>query len=279
MATVLLPVSSFSRKILLTEYAGDLPIAPGRADWLSDMLRVDRTDTRFPSNIVAQMCDELPLSVPAPLADRIARDGQRIGAVIHRHHVEQLTRFMLASSMGVANAKSAMQAFYAHYGLDDDDVSQESVYREFSRFKRTFFRQKPATTAKKSADSVPRNSQLWRGISALDTRIDNATLDALCSHLDDCLAAARIRRRQRLSEWAHMYIYAHRGGRTPDAIAKRFGKHRATVYRAATYVRMRIRRDRRFAKAILPILDDAFVLPRAAAAGHLCIETPAAAPA
>ncbi len=279
MATVYLPLSSFSRKILLTEYAGADPITPGRADWLSDMLRIDRSDTRFPESVTASIRSGVLLNVSATLADRIIHQGERIGAVIHRHHVEQLTRYMLASSMGIANAKAAMQAFYEHYRIDDDDMSQESLYREFSRFKRTFFRNTPAKTATKSQVHVPRNSQLWHGFSAHENRITNALLDDLCALLDERLAASRIRRLQRITEHAHIYLYTVRGGRTPDLVAKRFKKHRATIYRAVGYVRTRIRRDRRFAEAIMPLLDPSFVLPSQSAPAHLCINTPVAVPA
>lgn len=279
MATVHLPISTFSRKILLTEYAGAVPITPGRADWLSDMLRIDRSDTRFPEVVTALMSEVLPINVSAKLADRILQHGPRIGAVIHRHHMEQLTRHMLASSMGIANAKAAMQAFYDHYGIDDDDVSQESVYREFSRFKRTFFSKKSVIPAKKSTDRVRRNSQLWHGMSGHENRLPNAELDAICNYLDEQLAAARIRRRERLCAHAHIYLYSVRGGRSAAVIAKRFKKHPATVYRAMGYIRARIRRDRRFAQAIMPILDPSFVLPAPPPPSHLCPQTPAAAPA
>lgn len=279
MATVYLPLSSFSRKILLTEYGFEDPVTPGRADWLSDMLRIDRSDTRFADSVTQQLTSGLHLQVSAALADRIVHQGVAIGAVIHRHHIEQLTRHMLASSMGITNAKASMQAFYEYYGLDDDDVAQESVYREYNRFKRVFFRAKRATTAKKSAVPVRPNSQVWQGFSGIESRISNADLEALCRHLDERLAASRIRRVQRLSEWSRMYIYAVRGGRPPHAIARRFRKHLATVYRAQGYVRLRIRRDRRFAAAILPLLDDSFVLPGEGAGRHICTKTPAAAPA
>ena len=48
MATVSLKISRFSRKIIIAEYGYAEPVVPGRADWLSDQLRIDRSDTRFP---------------------------------------------------------------------------------------------------------------------------------------------------------------------------------------------------------------------------------------
>lgn len=279
MATVYLPLSSFSRKILLAEYGNAEPVTPGRADWLSDMLRIDRSDTRFAEDVTSRIASGIYLNVPPPLADRITQQGLRLGVVLHRNHIEQLTRYMLAGTMGITNAKSAMRAFYDHYGIEDDDMDEQSVYREFSRFKRIFFRTKPAISATKSRGRVLPDSRIWQGVSATPNRISTAELAQICEHFDERLAASRIRRVERLSEQAHIYIWHVRSGRNVPVIAKHFQKHRASVYRAIAAMRRRIRRDRRFAEAILPVLDASFVLPKAAELGHLCPETPVAVPA
>lgn len=278
MATVLLPVTRLSKKIILCEYGGEEPVVPGRADWLSDQLRIDRSDTGFAASVLDALTAGLLLDVPPRLADHIARDGARVGAVLHRLHVEQLTKHMLSAVIMGGEAKKAMRAFYDIYGIDDDDIDEQSVYREYGRFSRRFFQKISARSGTKSTSAVRPESRIWQGISEEKERITNATLNALCEILTDRLQRCRIRRLKRLTRQAHIYIWARRGRRRWDEIGKRFGIRRSSVYRALKSIRMRIRDDKRFARAILPLLDASFVLPDPKPSGHLCT-TPPAAPA
>lgn len=278
MATVLLPLSSFSRKILLAEYGGTEPIEPGRADWLSDVLRVDRSDTRFPARAIDALNSSLMLVTTPAVADHISAQGKCLGVVLHRHHIEMLTRAMLAVATAGGAAKTAMQTFFDTYDLDDDDLSQESAYREYQRFRRNFFKKMQAKAAKKSRPDVLRDSRIWQGSGAETGACTNTELDALCAVASARIRAARIRRIQRISFQAHLYIYAVRGGRDVAAIARRFRRHKANVYRALATVRRRLRHDRRFAEAILPLLDAGAVLPGPAAAAHICANSPKTEP-
>lgn len=265
MATVFLPLSRFSRKIILAEYGTAEPVVPGRADWLSDQLRIDRRDTRFPDNALAALSATVLLEVPASLADRIAIDGQRTGAVLHRLHIEQLTRHMLSAVIMGGEAKLAMRAFYDMYRIDDDDLDEQSVYREYGRFSRKFFQKISAKSVTKSGNAVRPDCRIWQGVSLPVPRITNAALDAICDLLDERLRECRIRRLTRLTRQAHIFIYCVRGQRTPTKAAERFKVSRRSVYRALRAVRHRMRDNKRFAQVILPLTDLAFVLPAPAA--------------
>lgn len=279
MATVFLPLSDFSRKILLTEYGGAEPLVPGRADWLSDQLRIDRSDTSFSKAALAIVSAGLLLEVPAALADRIARDGQRLGAVIHRIHIELLTRHMVSAVLMGGEAKKAMRAFYDTYQIDDDDLDEQSLYREYGRFSRNFFAKISAKSGTKSPDAVRAESRIWQGISGKQERVSNIVLNDLCNALDVRLHECRIRRVKRLSKQAHIYIWSKRGHRDWRTVGKRFKVQRSSVYRALKAVRKRIREDKRFAKAILPLLETSFVLPAPVPVTHLCEHIPPAATA
>lgn len=278
MATVYLPLSSLSRKILVAEY-GHEPIVPGRADWLSDVLRVDRRDTQFQARALSAIQTGVLISVSPGLADQIARQCDRLGVVLHRLHIEMLTRIMLAASNSGNAAKTAMQTFYETYNLDDDDLSQESAYREYQRFRRAFFEKKSANSAKKNRHFVLPDSRIWQGTRPEKKTLTNAQLDALCCILDERLQSARIRRLRRLTLQAHLYIYAVLGRRNYQALARKFQRHPANVYRAMNTVRRRIRQDERFAAAILPILNGSIVLPVSESGSNLCTTPPPAAPA
>lgn len=279
MATVILPVSSFSRKIIISEYGAIEPVVPGRADWLSDQLRIDRTDTRFPEAALGMLQKEIALEVGPTLADRIARDGQRIGVVLHRLHMEQLTRHMLSAAIMGKEAKKAMRAFYDLYSIDDDDLDEQSVYREYGRFSRRYFEKISAKSVTKSQDRVRPDCRIWQGVSLPVPRISNIALDAICDLLDQRLAECRIRRLHRLSRQAYIFIYCVRGQRSPAKAAERFKTSPRSVYRALRAVRNRIRDNKRFAAAILPLTDLAFVLPVPPAADHLCAQPAQKAPA
>lgn len=278
MATVYLPLSSLSRKILVAEYGAE-PIAPGRADWMSDVLRVDRRDTQFQARALELIRSGVLLSVSPALADRVTQQAERLGVVLHRLHIEMLTRIMLAASESGQPAKTAMQCFYDAYDLDEDDLSQESAYREYQRFRKTFFERKQANSAKKNRAVVTPDSRIWQGASGEKKRPTNTQLDAICDLLDERLRLARIRRLQRLTMQAHLYIYAVVGGRDYKALSRRFSRHPANVYRCMNAVRRRIRFDKAFAAAILPLIEQSAVLPAAPAAAHLCATPPPAVPA
>lgn len=270
MATVLLPTSTFSRKIILGEHGASEPVVPGRADWLSDALRIDRSDTGFSPALLATLRAGVLLDVPASLAARIARDGQRIGAVLHRNHIEILTRHMLSAAIMGGEAKKAMRKFYELYGLDDDDLDEQSLYREYGRFSKRFFEKIMSKSGTKSAGVVLQKSRISQGNAPALSLISNANLDALCSVFDGRLKRCRIRYKSRLEKQSHIYLWVRRGGRKLEAITRRFGTKRSGMYRALKAVRKRIRDDKRFARAILPLLDPAFVLPAPAPALHLC---------
>lgn len=273
MATVFLPTSSFSRKILLVEYGGVEPVVPGRADWLSDQLRIDRSDTGFSTNLLATLTTGLLVEVPAHVADRISLQGTRTGAVLHRLHIEMLTRHMISSVMMGCEAKKAMRNFYDTYGLDDDDLDEQSVYREYGRFSRNFFAKIEAKSGTKSHNAVRPESRIWQGVFAEKDRPSNTHINTLCEAFDTRLRACRIRRVKRLTKQAHIYIWSKRGNRRWDEIGKRFGIQRSSVYRALKSVRKRIREDKAFSRAILPLLDPAFVLPAPGTPVHLCTHT------
>lgn len=269
--TILLPLSTFSAKILSTEYAGADPIAPGRADWLSDIIRIDRSRTQFTADDEAVVQSAVQINVPDWLAQHIERQGLRIGVVVHRLHLENLSRHMAACAMrypGKGLAMAALRDFYAHYGLSDDDFSQESAYREYSRFSKKFL----AKGATNNSRRVLPQSRIWQHPDPTVERINHAELDALCQELDERLARVRIRRVTVLSRHAHMYIYAVRGGRDIASICRRFKKHRAAVYRALAHIRERMKRDRKFARALKPLLDPAFVLPTPLERADICTD-------
>lgn len=266
-----LPLSSFSAKILATEYGGIQPIIPGRADWLSDVIRIDRTTTRFTTEEEAVVKSGLDIKVPNPLAAQIENQGLRLGVVIHRLHLENLCRHMAACAMrfpGKGYAMSSLRDFYNYYDISDDDFSLESAYREYSRFRKKFLAN-PATN--KNRRVLPK-SRVWRHRDNDVENINQVGLDALCRVLDQRLEAARIRRRDVLARHAYIYIYAVRGGRDIGEIKRRFKKHRSNVYRAIAHIRQRLKTDKRFARALMPLLDPSFVLPVPEIKADICVE-------
>jgi len=265
--TVFVPLSSLSAKILSKEYGLHQPISPSRSDWLMDILHIDRTGTRFRQEEEQVLTTGMLVNVPKPLALRVEGQGLGLGIVIHRLHLETISRHMWScskcyipssrESVGNGNAMAGLRYFYDHYGLDDSDFDQGSMYREHSRFSKKFL----AKSAKKIAVDVRADSRIWRRPDNAVERINHDNLDRICALLDMRLASSRLRRLTVITKHAHMYIYAVRGGRDIAAIGRRFKLHNATVYRAIANVRVRIRKDERFRAAILPLLDPMFVLP------------------
>lgn len=279
MATVHLPLSAFSRKILLAEYGGAEPLEPGRADWLSDMLRIDRRDSGFQQRAVDALRTSLAINLPHALAEKVLEQGERIGVVIHRQHIEMLTRAMLAAATAGGQAKTAMLDFYNTYGIDDDDLEADTLYREYQRFRKKILRNIAAKSAKKTAGVVLRDSRISQATETRRRRWNQEELDAVCALVEPRLCSARIRYRKRITFATHLYIYSALGGRDVPTIARRFRRHIANVYRALANVRARMRRDLKYARAIRPLLDPVGVLPLVDNARHICSDSPQTVPA
>lgn len=268
---IFLPLSSFSAKIILTEYGTTQPITPGRADWLSDIIRIDRSSTRFTAEEESVIVTGLQMSVPDSLAEQIKSQGLRLGIVIHRLHIENLSRHMAACAMRFPSkglAMAALRDFYDHYNISDDDFALESAYREYSRFRKKFL----ANPATNKTHRVLPESRVWQHRDNTVENINQVGLDALCRVLDTRLVNARIRRHKVLARQAYIYIYAVRGGRDIAEISRRFKVHRANVYRAIQRIRLRLKSDRVFQKAIGPLLDTSFVLPAPLSGIDICDE-------
>jgi hypothetical protein len=268
---IFLPLSSFSAKIILTEYGSKQPITPGRADWLSDVIRIDRSQTRFTLEEESVIGSGIQVKVPGLIAEQIKSQGLRLGIVIHRLHLENLSRHMVACAMRFPSkglAMSALRDFYTHYGISDDDFSLESAYREYSRFRKKFF----ANPATNKTARVLSDSRIWQRRDNTVNHINHEGLDALCRILDTRLESSRIRRHKVLARQAYIFIYAVRGGRDIGEISRRFKVHRANVYRAIARIKSRLRQDRHFSRVLSPIIDPLFVLPAAPMDPDICTE-------
>lgn len=255
---IVLPLTSLSAKIIHAEYGHAQVINPGRADWLTDVLHIDRVGARFTESEMAQVQSGLLLNVPHALGQRIQLHGHQLGAIIHRLHIEQIARHMLSCAViKPLSATAALQWYYDHYQLSDDDLNTESMYREYSRFKKKML----AKNAKKTQPNVRPDSRVWQTDKQAAVKLNFETLDRFCSVLDQALIAARIRRRKVIGLHAHMYIYAVKGNRDISTIARRFKRHPANVYRALAHVRKRMKADERFSQAIKAVISPDFVLP------------------
>lgn len=271
MVLITVRVSPFSRKILLAENGGTMPVAPAKADWLSDVLRIDRRDTNFRLLYIEALTTEIQLEVPERLAAQLHAQGDRIGVVLHRLHLEQLSRHMISARLMQAEVKKALRQFYDYYDISEDDFSEESAYREYQRFRRLFFRENAAKSATKTQPVVTRKSRIWQPEIPESQRPTLTHLRALISHFADLVAEQRYRRHYRLMRQAACYIYTVRGGLSNEKVCKHTGRHRASVFRALAAVRKRMKKDKEFARMLHLVCDESFVLPEAAPADHLCL--------
>lgn len=270
MVTVQIRVSPFSRKILLTEFGGAEPVRPAKADWLADVLHIDRRHTNFRQRYFDALTTTIHIDLVDAAAERLRYQGNRLGVVLHRLHIEQLSRHMVAAKLIGSEAKEAMLIFYQHYGLDDDDFSMDSAYREYQRFQRTFFREKHTKSAKKSAPVVLRFSRILQGEHVASERPTIGYLNALSEYLEQELSRQPYRSRLRMLQQAVCYIYCVRGSMKPTEVARRTKRHLANVYKAIRATRRRMKKDVAFARLVREICSESFVLPAPAAAGHLC---------
>lgn len=253
MATLTLPLSSFSAKILLKE-RGNLPIVLGR-----------RGDPLVPHLMSAsRAADELDTSAVAidfemPEVFRLHIRERMLGcaAALHAHHREQMLRFAWAMSLAGWEVSKALRYFMDLHGLDEEDYPFENALRAWQRFSAT----RKDLFQKKSVRSTAL-SVLKGGRANLDRLVKGPSLPILYTNekLDTLFGMVRPKIK---SVWpsvpdyvllqVHIYIYAVRGARNYKQLRARFQRSERRIRNAKAKIQGYIDTDQNFKSAMYEV--------------------------
>ena len=130
MVLVSLPISSFSKKIILADY-GQAPIQLGKGDDLLYLLCCRRPQGKD-DPVSVRLSDRLEFLVSEQVAKCVK--ARTTGWVLHQMHLHRLCTHVQSALLSGGTAEGAIDIFYQAYGLGDDDFSYESAYKRWQRF-------------------------------------------------------------------------------------------------------------------------------------------------
>lgn len=175
MVLVSLPLSSFSKKIILADY-GHAPIQLGKGDDLLYLLCCRRPQGKD-DPVSVRLSDRLDFLVSEQVAKCVK--ARTTGWVLHQMHLHRLCTHVQSVILAGGTAEGAIESFYQVYGLGDDDFSFESAYKRWQRFqqKRLLAGKARKIVNHRSAGGAKTVSQL----RSLKVYADDASIEAFKS--------------------------------------------------------------------------------------------------
>lgn len=155
MTEVIIPVSSFSRKIIETEHGTTSPLTLQSRDLLYKQLCYDSAEPRSSFGTARKILnDAITLKVSDKLAKQIKRKGPRIGMILYAVHVDMMCRYALAQMKVGVGKTEAINNFYFDYDIDDEDFAFPSAYKRLQRAEWTLEEKNPIFCRKTTSRKV-----------------------------------------------------------------------------------------------------------------------------
>lgn len=135
MTILELPVSSFSKKILLAEYQLE-PIALQSTDPLFQSLcyRAPRSRHNL-KKLQYYLKDTIQICINTKLANHIRPNAYQIGHHLWTLHIHQMLGWVYCSTLLGENARKSLERFYAFHDIEEDDFAFDSAYKRWQRYK------------------------------------------------------------------------------------------------------------------------------------------------
>lgn len=136
MTILELPVSSFSKKILLSEYGPEpLIFSSNDPTYQSLCYRAPKYRHNL-EKLKWYLNDVIRIQINNKLARHIKENACQIGHHLWTLHIHQMIGWTNTSVMLNEPAKTSIERFYDYYGINEDDFSLESAYKRWQRWKR-----------------------------------------------------------------------------------------------------------------------------------------------
>jgi len=238
MLQLVIPVSSFSKKILHKEY-GAGPIRIPRHDILYDQLRcVRHANYRLSSTYIKLLSDTIEIEVYNDLADHVLAKNNNTGLFLYRYHKELMYRFVDRSVKFGQKISEAVADFYNEYNLDDDDFNLETALRTYRRYAKN-------TEKRYSTGRV----SIVRQICKKETKrivLNYYNEEVLCPVIEDIALLANLPNSRRIKQNIQLFFYHYYADIRQDLLAKRFNLSTRTVSYNIENIRFMIRNYEQF---------------------------------
>lgn len=253
MATLTLPLSSFSAKILLKE-RGALPIVLGRRGdpLVPHLMSASRTADELDTSAIA-------IDFDMPEVFRLHVRERMLGccAALHAHHKEQMLRFAWAMSLAGWEVSKALRYFMDLHALDEEDYPFENALRAWQRFSATrkdLFQKKSVRAV---ALTVLKTGRLkLEGLTKppeLPILYSAEKLDTLFGLVKPKIKALRPAYPDHVLLQVHIFIYAVRGGRNYKKLQQRFRRSERRIREAKRRVQGYMDTDPNFKAAMYEV--------------------------
>lgn len=238
MIQLVIPVSSFSKKILTKEY-GAGPIRIPRHDILYDQLRcVRHSNYRLSETYINLLSDTIEIEVYNDLADHVLGKNNNTGLFLYRYHKELMYRFIDRSVKFNQKISEALADFYNEYNLDDDDFNLETALRTYRRYSKN-------TEKRYSTGRV----SIVRHIGKQDSKrivVNYYSEEVLDPAIDDLANLCNLPNFRRIKQNLNLFFYHYYADIRQDILAKRFRLSTRTVSYNIENVRFMIRNYEQF---------------------------------
>lgn len=201
-------VSKLSRKILLSEFGQTIKIARHNIEYSV----IKNSDKAF--RIQSHISESLNIEFPN-------KPGINAGYHLHRFHFNMLLNFIYSQYLTGNEVSSAIRKFYAVHNIDEDDFSQDSVYRRWQRF---ITSKKMQNTCKNNGDSVLQNCNFFT-LDDLEILLGKYISENFRNFI-----GVRGRLKLNLVKQARYFIYYEYGEMKVEQIAKLFNDPIRTIY-------------------------------------------------
>jgi hypothetical protein len=135
MNIIKIPVSAFSKKILIAEYPSHEPsgtILIGTRTLLQKQLTADLPYSGQNIDVLTTTIEVYTSGTPKINHDNI----KMLGLMIHQEHKDSCMRWIQATVAAGQTASHGIRTFFAHYDLDDEDLNYETTFRQWQRYLR-----------------------------------------------------------------------------------------------------------------------------------------------
>ncbi len=238
MINLVIPVSSFSKKILHKEY-GDGPIRIPRHDILYDQLRcVRHANYRLSETYLNLLSDTIEIEVYNDLAEHVLGKNNNTGLFLYRYHKELMYRFVDRSVKFNQKISEALADFYTEYNLDDDDFNLETALRTYRRYSKNT--QKRYSTGRVSIVRHSSKQEKQRIV------VNYYSEEVLNPVIEDLSFLCNLPNFRRIKQNLNLFFYHYYADIRQDLLAKRFNLSTRTVSYNIENIRFMLRNYEQF---------------------------------
>jgi hypothetical protein len=228
MNIVEIPVSPFSRKLVLARYGATEPIKLTAADTLTGTLCcVKPSDPNKLQKPKEELTATLHFFLNDNLAKHIHRRRWRIGLHLNDVHREKLNEYIETSVLHGSGIKKSIDTFCEKNKIDlETDITFDAVNKDYQRFVKEKTEKNTAIFPRKNTTSVRYFGEKTTPFLAGGNIYTDADLDALVQkYVTDnptLFQTLRGDTRLKLQKQLEVYVYRTIGKRSPRYIANKF---------------------------------------------------------